>query len=294
MENITDNKEKSERHKLALVLGSGSVKCVAALGLWEVFYQEGIPIDMVVGCSGGSVLAAPIAYGMEPSVIKESILKMWNKDTFKINYLNFPKILFPRLLGFDAYFGMYKDTNIVKALESFWGDLHIEDARIPLYIVATDLLAGERVVLSEGKVTDAIRASISLPLILGPKEINGRLLVDGGASDPLPISVAIKESAGIIIALGYESPYHEGLGSLAAIAQQLSSISINNLLTANLSFYNLAHYHEIVLIVPDFGVKIGAFDTDKIPYIIEVGKRATEEKVAYIKSLLFAPDNSEI
>ena len=287
MGNSTENKGKSQRPKLALVLGSGSVKCAAALGLWEVFSREGIPIDMVVGCSGGSCLSAPIAFGMDPGLVKEATLKTWDKKLFKIDYRNLPTLLFPRLLGFNASFGLYKDAPIVRVLEDFFGDLTIEDAPIPLYIVATDLVTGKQVVLSKGKVSDAIRASIGMPLVLSPKEVNGRLLVDGGASAPLPIGVAIKEGGDVIIAMGYESPYSENFNSPGPLMQQLASISINNLLIASLSFYNLAHYHEIVLIVPKFEGKIGAFDTDKIPYIIEIGKRATEEQIPYIKSLLF-------
>lgn len=287
MTNRTENKGKTRRPKLALVLGAGSVKCTAALGLWEVFHREGIPIDMVVGCSGGSIFGAAIAYGMDPGLVKEAVLGMWQRKAFKIDYRSLPKILFPRLLGFNASFGLYQDTLIMRQLESFFGELSIEGARIPLYTVATDFTTGKRVVLSKGKVTDAIRASMSIPLLFGPKEINGQLLADGGLSDPLPIDVAIKEGGDIIVAMGYESPYHDDLNSPVPLLLQLTSISINNLLTASLAFHNLAHYHEIVLIVPKFEEKIGAFDTDKIPGIIETGKRVTEEQIPYIKSLLF-------
>ena len=287
MGNSTENKGKSQRPNLALVLGSGSVKCTAALGLWEVFYREGIPIDMVVGCSGGSIFSAAIAYDMDPNLVKEAVLRMWERKAFKINYGSLPKICFPRLFRFNASFGLYKDDPIMRPLESFFGDLSIEGARIPLYTVATDFTTGKRVVLSKGKVTDAIRATIGIPLILGPKEINGQLLADGGLSDPFPIDVAIKEGGDIIVAMGYESPYYEDLNSLVPLVMQLTSISINNLLTASLAFHNLAHYHEIVLIIPKFEERIGIFDTDKIPYIIEMGKRVTEEQIPYIKSLLY-------
>lgn len=287
MENSTKNKGKSQRPKLALVLGAGGVKCAAALGLWEVFRREGIPIDMVVGCSGGSMFSVIIACDIDPDLVKNVAFKLWDKKLFKTNYRALPKILFPRLLRFNASFGLYQDTALERALESFFGDLTFESARIPLYIVATDFMTGKRVVLSKGKVTHAIRASISMPLFLSPKEINGQLLIDGGVSDPLPIGVAIKEGGDIIVAMGYESPYYKNLRSPGPLVQQLGSISTNNLLTANISFYNLAHYHEIVLIVPKFEEKFGRSDTDKLFHTAEIGKRATEEQVPYIKSLLY-------
>lgn len=287
MGNSTKNKGKSQRPKLALVLGAGGVKCAAALGLWEVFRREGIPIDMVVGCSGGSMFSVIIACDIDPDLVKNVAFKLWDKKLFKTNYRALPKILFPRLLRFNASFGLYQDTALERALESFFGDLTFESARIPLYIVATDFMTGKRVVLSKGKVTHAIRASISMPLFLSPKEINGQLLIDGGVSDPLPIGVAIKEGGDIIVAMGYESPYYKNLRSPGPLVQQLGSISTNNLLTANISFYNLAHYHEMLLIVPKFEEKLGRSDTDKLFHIAEIGKRATEEQVPYIKSLLY-------
>lgn len=286
MLNDSVNERKKQRPKLALVLGSGSVRCLAGIGLWEVFHRENIPIDMVIGCSGSSMVAAAIAYGIDPGQCKEGALRLWDKKIFKIDYRNLPKILLPRLLGFNFSFGLYKDTDIMKNLEVFFGDLSIEGANIPLYIMATDLNTGKSVVLSKGKVTDAIRASMSLPIILSPKKINGILLTDGGAADPLPIDVAIKEGADVIVALVLESPYQEDVNSLGSLVQQLTSISINNLLKRALAFHNLAHHHEIVLVLPKFEERIGGFDFDKIPEIIEVGKRAAKEELPYIKSLI--------
>ena len=228
-----------------------------------------------------------IACDIDPDLVKNVAFKLWDRKLFKTNYRALPKILFPRLLRFNASFGLYQDTALERALESFFGDLTFESARIPLYIVATDFMTGKRVVLSKGKVTHAIRASISMPLFLSPKEINGQLLIDGGVSDPLPIGVAIKEGGDIIVAMGYESLYYKDLRSPGSLVQQLGSISINNLLTASISFYNLAHYHEIVLIVPKFEEKFGRSDTDKLFHTAEIGKRATEEQVPYIKSLLY-------
>ena len=78
MDNHTENKAERHRSRLALVLGSGSVRCAASLGLWEVFNREGIPVDMVVGCSGGSIFGAAIACGMDRDLVQEAVLKIWN------------------------------------------------------------------------------------------------------------------------------------------------------------------------------------------------------------------------
>ena len=102
----------------------------------------------------------------------------------------------------------------------------------------------------------------------------------------MPIGVAIKEGADVIITMGFESPYQTRVSSVMRFAFQLSSIASNNLLKANYAFHNLAHHHEILPIIPQFQHKIHLFDTDKIPYVIEEGERAAEKQIPYLRQLL--------
>ena len=140
--------------------------------------------------------------------------------------------------------------------------------------------------ISEGSIAEAVRASISIPYIFPPYKVNGRFMVDGYQSDPLPVGVAIKEGADIIIAMGFESPYQEQITSLMRYNYQISSVTSNNLLKANYAFHNLAHHSEIIPIMPEFKHRIKLFDTDKIPYVIEEGERAAAEQIPYLKELL--------
>ena len=89
-------------------------------------------------------------------------------------------------------------------IASIYGERTFAGARIPLHIVATDFMTGEPVILSQGRVMDAIRASIAIPMIFAPYEVEGRLLMDGAVSNPLPVDVAIKEGCDIILAMGFE------------------------------------------------------------------------------------------
>jgi NTE family protein len=147
---------------------------------------------------------------------------------------------------------------------------------------------GEKIVISQGSVFDAIRASLALPLIFPPWEVNGRLLIDGNASDPLPIDIAIQKGAEIIIAMGFEMDYRSRLGSMTAVQEQLTSIYMNNVLRASYSFNNLAHHSEIFPIIPEFDGPLSMFDVHKIPMIIEKGAEATRNQIPYIKNLLVA------
>src|SRR6185436_12468849 len=108
----------------------------------------------------------------------------------------------------------------------------------------------------------------------------------GFMSDPLPVGVAIKEGADIIIAMGFESPYESRIDSPARFAFELSSVMNNNLLKSNFAFHNLAHHSEVIPIVPRFSQRIHLFDTEKIPLIVEEGERAAEEQLPYLRRLL--------
>jgi NTE family protein len=273
--------------RIALVIGSGSVKCAAALGLMKVLSREQIDVDMVVGCSGGSIYASLIALGWSVERATESTLKMWTHEvTARRNTRAILQLLLPFIFKFDETFGLINDSLINRRFKEGFEGATFADAKIPLYVTATDLYNGEQVVLSEGSVADAVRASISIPFIFPPHKVNGRYLVDGFQSDPLPIGVAIKEGADIIIAMGFESPYQDRITSLMRYNFQMSSITSNNLLKTNYAFHNLAHHSEIIPILPEFKEKIKLFDTDKLPYVIEEGERATETQLPFIKGLL--------
>lgn len=276
-----------DRLRVALVIGSGSVKCAAAIGLKRVLERENIDVDMVVGCSGGAIYASLIALGWSVERATESTLKMWTREvTARRNIRGILQLALPWIFKFDESFGLIDDRLINRSLREGFQGVTFAQTHIPLFVTATDFYTGEQVVLSEGAIEDAVRASISIPYVFPPKKLNGRFLIDGYLGDPLPIGVAIKEGADIIIAMGFESPYQERVTSLMRYNFQISSMTSNNLLKTNYAFHNLAHHSEIIPILPEFKYRIKLFDTDKLPYVIEEGERAAEAQLPFIKSLL--------
>jgi len=272
---------------IALVIGSGSVKCAAALGLMKVLERENIKVDMVVGCSGGAIYASLIALGWSVERATEATLKMWTRDlTAKRNRRALLQVALPGIFKFNETFGLIDDGLINRRLKEGFGEATFAQTKLPLFVAATDLYNGEQVVLSEGPIAEAVRASLSIPYIFPPYRVNGRYLIDGFQSDPLPVGVAIKEGADIIIAMGFESPYQERISSLMRYNFQVSSITSNNLLKTNFAFHNLAHHSEIIPILPEFQHRIKLFDSEKIPYVIEEGERETEKQLRYIKEAL--------
>ena len=286
------NERVSERDRqpgVALVIGSGSVKCAASIGLMKCFHEEQIPIERVVGCSGGSIYAAAIALGHDSATVQALTTQLWTREvTGQSDRRALLSMVFPRLLGFDGWLGLKKDALVNERLKTAFGEATFADCKIPLHITATDFRTGEQVTISEGRIRDAVRASIAIPFAFAPWEIDGRMLVDGFLSDPLPVGVAIREGAHVIVAMGFESPNQERITSGGRFAFQLSSIMTNNLLRASFAFHGLAHHSEVIAVIPQFSERIRLFDTAKIPLLVREGEAAMREQLPYLRRLLAA------
>lgn len=275
----------SAQKRIALVIGSGGIKCAAAVGLWRVLLEEGIAVDNVVGCSGGSMYAALIANHVDVKVMEEWSKTLWTSDIMQ-GYTENLKASKDGSLRFNERSGLVDDSVMNKKLRDIYGEWEFSNLKMPFKVVATDLLSGEKVILSEGGVFDAVRASLAIPIIFPPWEVNGRLLIDGAASDPLPIDVAIQDGADVIIAMGFTLDYRARFRSMTAVQEQLNSIYMNNILSSTYAFYNLAHHAEIFPIIPEFDGAVSMFDVDKIPEVIERGEQASRKQLPHIKRLL--------
>jgi len=273
------------KRRIALVIGSGGIKCAAAVGLWRVLQQEGIVVHSVVGCSGGSLYGALIANGAGLNEMQELSSLLWTKDIMQ-GYTENLKASKDGTLRFNERSGLVDDSVLNENLQKVYGEWKFSDLKLPFKIVATDLLSGGKVTLADGNVFDAIRASLAIPIIFPPWEVNGRLLLDGAASDPLPIDVAIQDGADIIIAMGFTLDYRARFRSMTAVQEQLNSIYMNNILNATYAFYNLAHHAEIFPVIPEFDGTLSMFDVDKIPMIIEQGEQTAWKQLPHIKRLL--------
>jgi NTE family protein len=257
--------------------------------MWKVLAAENIEFDMIVGCSGGSIYAAAMAMGFSPEECIESTRRLWNPSiTEERNWRGLAGVLLPGLFGFDKRFGMISDRAMLSGLRGVFGERTFADARTPLCILATDFETGESRVLSQGHIVDAVRASAAIPFIWPAWPVEGRLLIDGAASNPLPVDVAIREGADIILALGFESPLPQRLKSISRYAFYINALMTNNLLNANFAFHNAVHHAEIIALFPDFQRPIRLFDTDQIPYVIECGEEAMRAQLDYVKRLLAA------
>jgi len=274
------------RSKIGLVIGSGGIKCTMAIGLLKVLADEGIPIDVAVGCSGGAIYAGLHALGDPIDEIEAKSLTVWRDLFTKLHYRSLLRAVAPMFFGYHEEVGLVDDRRVWRVLEEQFGMREFTQCRIPLSVATTDFRTGEKVTLTEGRIIDAVRASIAIPLLLRAWPVNNRLLVDGGASNPLPIDIAIRDGCDIILAMGFESQMNAEVRSLTNALGRTSTIVTNHLLRATFAFYSTAHHAEVLPIVPLLDRDVGLTDWQMIPYLIEQGEKAAYEQVPYLRRLL--------
>ncbi|HQU73258.1 MAG: patatin-like phospholipase family protein [Calditrichaeota bacterium] len=181
---------------LGLALSGGAARGIAHIGVLQAFKENGIIPDFLAGTSIGSLVAGLFAFGIPVAdILNQAEALSWTK----ISSLNIPRtgFLSNRILG--------------EIVESQLGKVNIEDSPIPLAIVTTDISNGERVVLREGSLSEAIKASSCIPGIFTPVSINGRLLVDGFLVENVPLSPLREMGAQITVGvnLGALRDYRE-------------------------------------------------------------------------------------
>lgn len=273
------------KKRLSIVIGSGGILCAASLGLIKALQREGFKPTLAVGCSGGSLYASIIALNMDAETALALTTELYKNDIVE-GYASNLRAAMSGETRFTEASGLVDDKVMLERLQAAFGEKTFKDTIMPLYIVATEFYSGEAVVLSSGRLVDATRASSAIPMVFPPVNLDGKLLVDGAVSNPLPIDVAIKEGSDVIIAVGFELPMRKRMNSYTAVTAHLNALYMNNILKSSFSFYNAASHAEIIPVLPVFDRQIGGFDHHQLPYIIEQGEKAAEEQLPYIRQLL--------
>jgi NTE family protein len=273
------------KKRLSIVIGSGGILCASSLGLIKALEREGIKPNLAVGCSDGSLYASIIALNINAETALTLTTELY-KNNIVEGYASNLRAAMSGETRFNESSGLVDDKIMLERLQAAFGEKTFNDTVIPLYIVATEFFSGEALILTSGSLVDATRASSAIPMVFPPVNLDGKLLVDGAVSNPLPIDVAIKEGSDVILAMGFELPTRKRMNSYTAVTAHLNTLYMNNILKSSFSFYNAASHAEIIPILPTFDRQIGGFDHHQLPYIIEQGEKATEEQLPYLKRLL--------
>jgi NTE family protein len=185
--------QKSKLPRVAVVLGGGGARGFAHVGVLQVFQEEQIPVDLVVGTSVGSVVGALYCAGLPFEHLEDDIKGFDIKEISSFSSASILKMLLSEHL--------LSNKKLENFIEGKIGAITFNQLQTRLVCVATDLITGERILLREGSVSFAARASATIPGIFQPVEYNQRYLVDGGLAENIPVGVAKIFKADIIIAV---------------------------------------------------------------------------------------------
>mgnify|MGYP001385407843 CR=1 FL=1 len=267
---ITGPPAELPKPKVALVLGGGAARGFAHIGVIRVLEQEKIPVDLVVGTSVGSLIGAIYANDRSSFELEWTAFALEKADIFDYGLLN-------AVTGMGAARGEKLEA-FVKAKVSA---ANIEELKIPFAAVATDLNRGTRVVLDSGSVGRAVRASSAIPGVFQPVDHQGKLLVDGGLVDNVPVAVAREKGADIVIAVD--------------IGKQVNNFNVSDIIDVMLQSITIMSAENArakkrdadVLIAPDVG-SVGMLDFTRKKQCMQAGIEATQKMMPQIRAAIAA------
>ena len=295
-----------EPGRIALVLGGGGARGAAHIGVLEVLERENIPVDCVVGTSMGALVAGSYAAGLSPRTMREKLSEADWTDMF-LDMADYSQLSYRRKKVNHRYLpgtemgvtrnGLQLQSGVVggekiklffnQLVDADFGERRIEHMAIPLAIVATDIGTGERVVFREGSLTQAMRASMSVPGLMAPMEYEGRKLVDGGLVDNLPVALGRELcNADRVIAVNVGSPLREPelIGSLLSVTAQMIGILTHQNVERSLASLT----GQDIYISPDLGT-IKASEFARYEEAAHAGRVATEKQLTVLRPLAVDP-----
>ncbi|MBO7592206.1 MAG: patatin-like phospholipase family protein [Bacteroidaceae bacterium] len=257
----SDQPTNGNRPKVALVLGGGGAKGASAVGVLKYVEQSGVPIDMVVGTSIGSIVGGLYAMGQTSEQLDS---------------------LFRTRGWADLFTGSLMGDSIVRTLRDLTGrEMTFESLQIPFRCVAVDMNKMKEVVLSEGDLAQAMRASMAIPLVFKPVKMDGMRLIDGGVLNNLPVDVARDMGADYVIAVDLTVNKHED-----------NSSSLLSLLRPDLKKYQRNCKDADIYINPNLkGYGAEDFMPTKIAEMIALGEKAGKASLKDMKKLKKRLDN---
>ncbi|MEB0045505.1 MULTISPECIES: patatin-like phospholipase family protein [unclassified Pseudomonas] len=281
------------RPKIGLVLSGGAARGLAHIGVLKALEEQGIKIDAIAGTSMGAVVGGLYASGYKIDELEKLALSIdWKQALSDAppredvpfrrkqddrDFLVKQKLSFRDDGSLGLPLGVIQGQNLALLLESLLA--HTSDTRdfdklpIPFRAVATDIASGEKVVFRKGHLPQVIRASMSIPAVFAPVELDGRLLVDGGMTDNIPLDVAREMGVDIAIVVDIGTPLRnrKQLNTVVDVLNQ--SIT---LMTRRNSEEQLAALHKDDVLIQPSLASFGVTDFGRAQDMIDAGYRATK------------------
>ncbi len=250
--------------KIGFAFGGGGVRGFAHVGAIRVFVEAGIKADFAAGTSAGALVASLYACGYTGKMMEDIIRN--------INFSHLVRLKFSRL-------GMVQGDEYTEFIRLCTKNKNIEDANIPLRLVAVDLYTGEKVILDKGNIAIGVRASSSIPGVFTPVKYNGMMLTDGGMLDACPDTIVRDMGADIVIAINLRAGgRQEPKNIVDVLTRSIEIVSNKQILTAA----------DVVLepISIPFDSPIGALDFKKGQEYLQMGEAIAREKIGEIQELI--------
>lgn len=245
---------------VGLALGGGGAKGLVHIGIIKALESAGISIDYIAGTSMGALVGGVYAATKDIATLENMVSEIKRDDVFPLLELLKKK---------DGSF--FRGETLTERLRKSLGNIEIQNCLIPFAAVATDEGRGEEVIIKKGNLVDAIRASIALPIIFAPVEFEGKMLVDGGLSNPVPANVVKEMGADYVIAVDVSSRQLIPDSSVKEIKDFYSILDRTiSVIEYQLAKKNLLKNADIVLRPPIFGFDWLNFS--KASEIIKVGE----------------------
>ena len=258
-------KQTEKRPIVALVLGSGGARGYAHIGAIAVLEQAGIKPDFIVGTSAGSLVGALYAQGKTAAQLRDIALNMKANDV--------------RDIRIDKK-GFFDGKKIQDYVNSLVDDMPLHKLPTPMYVVATQLQHGQKVVFNHGDTGQAVRASVSIPSMFIPTEIADIEYVDGGLVSPVPVNVARDLGADIIIAVDIlAQPAYTETNNVWGLFNQNINIMQQHLARQELK-------HADIVIQPDIREKGHIFDVRGREMTMQAGVEAAQQQLAAVQQVL--------
>lgn len=294
----------AQRPKVCLVLSGGGARGAAHVGVLKVLEALRVPIDCIAGTSMGAIVGGAYASGTAPDEMEGMLPSLSRRHLFedlpprqeravRLKRDDARNLVGPEVgLGEGAILlprglvsGVQLET-VLRGLSKVQGFQRFDELPIAFRCVATDLTSGEPVVLSQGDLASAMRASMSVPAFIEPVQMDGRLLVDGGLTDNLPVDVAHAMGAEVVIAVNLGTPLLKApaLSSVFGVAAQMVNILTEQNVRASLQRLGA----NDILIVPALG-DFSAADFDHLAAAVPIGEAAARAAAAALARLSVSP-----
>lgn len=267
--------------KVGLVLGSGGALGIAHIGVISVLEEQGIPVDMVCGSSVGALVAALWAAGYTAQELENIAYRFKEKNPFfSIIDINIPTM------------SIFKGKKFDRMLFELFGERTFQDLARELRVVSFDFWSKKEVVIKEGKLCDAVRASCSFPGFFSPLVKGDAILLDGGILQPLPVSALVAEHIPKIIAVSLSSAYAD-MSSLKKKRGVFSKLKLNildfvfgSIESMQAQFVKQASLYADEVIYPRVG-DLNWMDMSNVKELIKRGREETEKNIEHIKEIVF-------